>query len=145
MWSRGDFSYRPDDYESEKASNSYLMSVIAVMAGLPFPVINLLATAFFYLANRRAAPFVRWHCTQALLSQAAMLAMNAPALYWTLTIVFGDPPITNLYLSYMITVVLFNLLEFIATVYAAVQTRRGTHVSWWVFGPLADLLVKARP
>jgi len=143
MWSRGDFTYRPDDYESEKASNSYLMSVIALMAGFPLPVINLLATAFFYAANRRASPFVRWHCTQALLSQAAMLAMNAPAVYWSLSILFRDAPLTNLYLSYMVTVVIFNLLEFVATVYAAVQTRRGTHVSWWVFGPLTDALVKA--
>ncbi|HLB01317.1 MAG TPA: hypothetical protein VJO14_08025, partial [Bacteroidota bacterium] len=79
MWSLRNFSYRPDDYESEKASNSYLMSVVAVMAGLPFPVVNLLATAFFYAANRRARYFVRWHCMQALLSQVAMLAMNGPA------------------------------------------------------------------
>jgi len=142
MWSIGEFSYRPDDYESEKASNSYLMSVVAVMVGLPFPVVNLVATFFFYLANRRSKYFVRWHCTQALLSQAAMLAMNAPALYWTLSIVFGDATVTNLYLSYLITVIFFNLLEFIATVVAAVQTRRGRHVAWWVFGPLADLLVR---
>lgn len=142
MWNVRDFTYRPDDYESEKASNSYLMSIIAVMVGLPFPVINLLATAFFYLANRRSKPFVRWHCTQALLSQATMLAMNAPALYWTLSILFGDYTVTNLYLSYMLTVVFFNILEFIATVYAAVQTRRGRHVVWWVFGPVADAIVK---
>ncbi len=142
MWSLGDFSYRPDDYESEKASNGYLMSVVAVMVGLPFPVVNLAATLFFYMANRRSAYFVRWHCTQALLSQAAMLAMNVPALYWTLSIIFGDDTVTNLYLSYMITVVLFNILEFIATVVAAVQTRRGRHVVWWVFGPLADVMVR---
>ncbi len=142
MWSLGDFSYRPDDYESEKASNSYLMSVVAVMVGLPLPVVNLVATLFFYVANRRSAYFVRWHCTQALLSQAAMLSMNVPAFYWTLSIVFGDGTVTNLYLSFMITVVLFNLLEFIATVFAAVQTRRGRHVVWWVFGPLADVMVR---
>lgn len=142
MWSLGDFSYRPDDFESEKASNSYLMSVVAVMVGLPFPVVNLVATFFFYVANRRSKYFVRWHCTQALLSQAAMLAMNAPALAWTLSIVFGDPTVTNLYLSYIITVVLFNLLEFVATVVAAVQTRRGRHVAWWVFGPLTDVMVR---
>jgi len=142
MWSLRNFSYRPDDYESEKASNSYLMSVVAVMAGLPFPVVNLLATAFFYAANRRARYFVRWHCMQALLSQVAMLAMNGPALYWTLSIVFGGGTVTNLYLSYILTIVFFNLLEFIATVYAAVQTRRGRHVVWWVFGPVADLVVK---
>jgi len=142
MWSLKEFSYRPDDYESEKASNSYLMSVVAVMVGLPFPVVNLLATAFFSLANPRSRYFVRWHCTQALISQVAMLSMNAPALYWTLSIVFGDNTVTNAYLSYIITVVVFNILEFIATVYAAVQTRHGRHVVWWVFGPLTDMMVR---
>jgi uncharacterized membrane protein len=143
MWTRPPFAYRPDEYESEKASNSYLMSVIAVMAGLPFPVINLVATAFFFFANRRGNYFVRWHCTQALLSQAAMLAMNAPGLYWTLSILFGPASVTNLYLSYILTIVIFNLLEFIATVYAAVETRKGRHVQWWVFGAMTNALVKA--
>ena len=37
--------YKPAEHELEAASNSYLMSLLAVMAGLPFPIINLLATA----------------------------------------------------------------------------------------------------
>src|SRR5512134_735404 len=98
MWTRPPFSYRPDEHESEKASNSYLMSVIAVMAGLPFPVINLAATAFFFFANRRERYFVRWHCTQALVSQAAFIAMNLPGVWWTASIVFGPASVTNLYL-----------------------------------------------
>ena len=47
------FPYKPDDYEAEKASNSYLMSVVAVIAGLPLPIINLVATAIFFLGNRK--------------------------------------------------------------------------------------------
>jgi uncharacterized membrane protein len=143
MWSTPHFAYRPDEYESEKASNSYLMSVIAVMAGLPFPVINLVATAVFFFANRGERDFVRWHCTQALLSQAAMLAMNAPGVWWTAAIIFGPASVTNLYISYILTIVLFNLLEFIATVYAAIETRKGRHVEWWVFGPMTNALVRA--
>jgi hypothetical protein len=143
MWSTPQFAYRPDEYESEKASNSYLMSVIAVMAGLPFPVINLVATAVFFFANRGERFFVRWHCTQALLSQAAMLAMNAPGVWWTAAIIFGPASVTNLYISYILTIVLFNLLEFIATVYAAIETRKGRHVEWWVFGPMTNALVRA--
>lgn len=142
MWSTPPFTYRPDEYESEKASNSYLMSVIAVMAGLPFPVINLVATGFFFFANRRGRFFVRWHCTQALISQAAMLSMNAPGVYWTLTIIFGSATVSNPYLSYIITIIIFNLLEFIATMYAAIETRKGRHVEWWVFGPLTNALVR---
>ena len=123
-----EFVYKPDEYESEKASNSYLMSVVALMVGLPFPVVNLIATAMFYLGNRKGRYFVRWHCMQALLSQALTVVMNAVGVYWTLSIVFGDNVVTNSYIAYLITIVLFNLLEFSATVYAAVQTRKGRHV-----------------
>ena len=56
------FPYQPMEHEAEKASNSYLMSVIALMAGLPLPIINLIATAMFYIGNRKGPYFVRWHC-----------------------------------------------------------------------------------
>jgi hypothetical protein len=138
-----DFYYRPDEYEGERASNSYLMSVVAVMVGLPMPVINLIATAIFFFGNRKGTYFVRWHCMQALLAQAITVAMNVVGVYWTVSILFRGHDITNNYISYMITIFLFNLAEFIATVYAAVQTRKGRHVSWWLFGPLTDLIVKA--
>jgi len=137
------FLYPPNEYESEKASNSYLMSVIAVMIGLPLPVINLIATTIFFLANRRASHFVRWHCMQALLSQGFTFPINIAGVYWTLSILFGANIISNSYIAYIITIVVFNLTEFIATIYAAVQTRKGNHVEWWLFGPLTNLLIKA--
>ncbi|MBY0486365.1 MAG: hypothetical protein K2P85_04130 [Flavobacteriaceae bacterium] len=46
------FPYKPSDHESEKASNSYLMSLVALVAGLPLPIINLIATFFFFIANK---------------------------------------------------------------------------------------------
>lgn len=138
------FPYKPDDYEAEKASNSYLMSVVAVMAGLPLPIINLIATAIFFLGNRKGSYFVRWHCTQALLSQLTVLVMNSAGFYWTLSIIFGNKTPTNDYIAYMITIVLFNLFEFIATIYAAVRTRKGQHVELWFFGPLTATICKPR-
>jgi hypothetical protein len=137
------FAYKPDDYESEKASNSYLMSVVAVIAGLPLPVINLIATVAFFFGNRKGTYFVRWHCMQALLAQAFTLAMNVVGVYWSVAIFFGSHHITNNYIAYIITIIVFNLAEFIATLYAAIRTRKGAHVVWWFFGPLTDLLVKA--
>ena len=47
-----EFDYKPGDHEAEKASNSYIMSLVAVVAGLPLPIINLLATLIFYMGNR---------------------------------------------------------------------------------------------
>jgi len=134
--------YQPNDYESEKASNGYLMSVVAVMVGLPLPIINLAATGFFYLGNRRSTYYVRWHCTQALLSQIFIVAMNSVGLSWTLGIVFGDKILTNQYIAYILTIIIFNLAEFIMNLAAAIKTRKGKLVYLWLFGPLSDLLCR---
>jgi hypothetical protein len=143
MAASASFPYAPDDFESEKASNSYLMSLIAVMLGLPLPIVNLIASALFFAGNRKGTYFVRWHCMQMLLTQIVTLFANAAGVYWTLAIVFGSRTATNSYIAYIITIVLFNLFEFIATIYAAMRTRKGRHVVWWLFGPLADVLVRS--
>ena len=136
------FAYRPTDHESERASNSYIMSLIAVMVGLPLPIINLIATLIFWLGNRKSAFFVRWHCTQALLSQASLLFINSAAFWWTIGIIFSSKEIDNSYIAYIITVLFFNIIEFIATIYTAIQTRKGIHVEWWIYGELTHLLCK---
>jgi uncharacterized Tic20 family protein len=138
-----EFSYTPDDYENERASNSYLMSLVVIMVGLPLPIVNVIASAIFYFSNRKSAPFVRWHCTQTLLAQVCTLPVNAAGLYWTLGIIFDRTTVSNNYIAYIFTIVLFNLAEFIATVYAAIQTRKGKHVVWWFFGPMTERMVKA--
>ncbi len=137
------FSYRPGDHEAEKASNSYLMSLIALIAGMPLPIINLIATFIFYMGNRKGTYFVRWHCTQALLSQCSLLLVNSYGFWWTVSIVFGPESISNRYIAYIITILLFNIVEFIATIYTAIQTRKGYHIEWWLYGNLTNLICKA--
>ncbi|MBI4428650.1 MAG: DUF4870 domain-containing protein [Ignavibacteriales bacterium] len=132
----------PNEYESEKASNSYLMAVVVIMFGLPLPIVNLIASVIFYVANRKAGHFVRWHCTQNLVAQVLTFFANAAGVYWTAGVVFGEREVTNTYIAYIMTLLLFNILEFIAAIYAAVRTRKGKHVSWWFFGPLTEVLVK---
>lgn len=139
-----DFPYTPGEHEAEKASNSYLMSLIAVIAGLPLPIVNLIATLIFYLGNRKGTYFVRWHCTQALISQFSLLIMNTIGFWWTIGIIFSMQTITNEYLAYIIAILLFNLLEFIATIYTAVNTRKGIHVSWWFYGDITNILCKSK-
>ena len=136
------FAYEPGEHEAEKASNSYLMSLVAVIAGLPLPIVNLIATVVFYMANRNGTYFVRWHCTQALLSQASVLVMNTAGFWWTIYILLGDKQIDNAYISYMITIVAANLLEFIATIHTAIKTRDGKHVEWYFYGDLTNLICK---
>jgi uncharacterized Tic20 family protein len=136
------FTYKPSEHESEKASNSYLMSLVALIAGLPLPIINLLATFFFYLANRKGTYYVRWHCTQALFSQLALLGINSASFWWTVSILFTDEKVSNQYFAYIFTVIVFNLLEIFSTVYAAVQTRKGKHIQFLFFGNITNLICK---
>jgi uncharacterized membrane protein len=134
--------YTPDEHESEKASNSYLMSLIAGIAGLPLPIINLVATLFFWLGNRKGTYFVRWHCIQALFSQLSLLFVNTWGFWWTMKLIFGSATISNSYIAYIILLLIVNVIEAIATVYAAVQTRKGIHVRFELFGDITDLVVK---
>lgn len=136
------FHYEPGEHEAEKASNSYLMALIAIIAGLPIPIINLIATLGFYIGNRKGTYFVRWHCTQALVSQLSLIAMNSYGFWWTIYIIFGSDMVTNNYISYIIAIIVFNVLEFAATIYTAIQTRKGIHIQWWFYSDITDLICK---
>lgn len=132
------------EHEAEKASNSYVMSIIAIFAGLPFPLINLIATLIFFLGNRKGTYFTRWHCTQALLSQVSLLIINTIGVVWSAMIIFDKREISDSYIAYLVTLLLFNLAEFIATVNAAVKTRKGIHVEWYFYGTLTDMLCREK-
>ncbi|MFM2305785.1 MAG: hypothetical protein RLZZ367_454 [Bacteroidota bacterium] len=140
MTTTSGFSYEPSDHEAERASNSYLMSLIAVIAGMPLPIINLLATLIFYMGNRKGTYFVRWHCTQALLSQLSLLLVNSTGFWWTVSIIFTSEEITSKYIAYIITAFVFNVAEFIATIYTAIQTRKGIHVKWMIYGEMTNTI-----
>jgi uncharacterized Tic20 family protein len=144
MFNKRPFYYIPQPHEAEKASNSYLMSLVAIMGGLPLPVVNLIATFFFYRANREAGPFVRWHCTQALLSQISLVIINGFAFWWTMLVIFRGHTINSSYIAYIICVLVFNLIEFIATIYSAIQTRKSKHVEWWFYGSLTNLIYQGK-
>ncbi len=138
------FNYKPYDSELERASNSYLMSLVALVAGLPFPIMNLLASAFFYLGNRKSTPFVKWHCTQALLAQLGLFIFNTVGFWWTISIIFEGVQVTNQYIAYIITIVACNLVEFIFTLYLATQTRKGNHIEMYFFSDITNLICKTK-
>ena len=138
------FSYEPGEHEAETASNSYLMSLIAIIVGLPLPIINLIATLIFYLSNRKSTYFVRWHCTQALLSQLSMLFINSYGFWWSVSIIFTKETITSNYIAYLIAAIIFNLTELIVTIYTAIKTRKGVHVEWWFYGTLTNIICKSK-
>ncbi len=131
-----------DEDSAEKSSNVYLMSLIGVMAGLPLPILNLLATIIFFVGNKKAQPIVRWHCIQGMLSQFVLFIFNSISFWWTISIIFYKEEISNNYLSYLLFVIILNVLELISTIYTAIKVRKGQHVEWWFYGPITNLLLK---
>jgi len=128
--------------DAEKASYSYLISTVVLMVGLPFPLLNMIATFIFYMANRRKSYFVRFHCLQSLLSQILIVVMNSTTLIWLLNIVFQKTAISNFYFGFLFTVILLNLTEFIISIYASIQVRKRKDVRYFFFGPLTEVICK---
>ena len=128
--------------EREYASNSYLMSLFALFIGLPLPIFNLLATVIFYLGNRKSTRFVKWHCTQALISQLAIFFFNTAGFWWTMAIIFNRKEVSNAYIAYLILILLLNGIEIISTIYTSIKTRKGIHVRWFLFSDITDNLLK---
>ena len=141
--------------EYEQASNSYLMSVVSVMAGTFLPVVNFIAAVIFYLGSRNSTYFVRWHAIQSALGQAVLIPVNSIAFAWTLRILLRDFPreygdeahlFDNFlyaplyYWAYIGIVLLLNLIEFFVTIYAAVQVRKGHNVRWFLLANITDSL-----
>lgn len=135
-------TYKPSYEEAEDASNSYLMSLIAIIVGVPLPIVNLIATIIFYLNNLKSSYFVRWHAIQTLLSQLSVLFVNSFGFWWTIDIIFFDDEFTAKYFAYIITLIIFNLIEFIATIYTAIQVRKGKHVSWFIYGEFTNVICR---
>jgi uncharacterized Tic20 family protein len=127
-------------YEYESASNSYLMCVVSVIAGLPLPIINVIASVGYYMAQRKSSYFVRWHCIQAILAQAIMVPFNSVAFGWTLGIIINDRQPTLFYGIYLFIIILLNIVEFVTVIITAIRVRNGHNMRWAVIADLTDSL-----
>jgi Zn-dependent protease with chaperone function len=130
--------------DQEKASNAYLMSLIAVVIGLPMPIINLVATGIFYLLSRKGSPFIKWHTTQALVSQIPLFVMNNILFWWTVRILLFGVPLSSIYIAYFILVNIYNIADFYATAISAIKARQGITYRWFMYGVLTDLIMKSK-
>lgn len=140
---RSPFPYSPTESECEKAAYSYMIGLFAVVVALPLPIINLLTACFFYLANRRATYFVRFHSLQNVVAQLPLFVANSVGFWWTVRVLLGWwEPASDLYFGYMLTIILANVIEIIGTIYSSIQVRKGQHVEWWVFGGLTHFFCK---
>ncbi|WP_038031001.1 DUF4870 domain-containing protein [Thermonema rossianum] len=124
--------------EASLAAKGYMMSIVAVMAGLPLPVLNLLATLIFFFSFRKDSLFVRWHAMQAMISQLTLFVVNAAAFWWTMLVVFSDAKANKYYVAYLVLAVLLNIGEFIATLITMHHLSKQRHVRWWFYADYCD-------
>lgn len=128
----------PSEYE--KASNGYLMAVVAVIAGLPLPIINVIASLLYYLGQRKSSYFVRWHCIQAILAQTVMVPFNSFAVAWTISLFINEETPNMYFIMYVLFVLVFNIVEFFTVIITASQVGKGKNVRWFLIANITDAL-----
>jgi uncharacterized membrane protein len=122
---------------------AYLMMFAAIGAGLPLPIINLIAAIIYYFLNRSKSRFVHFHSLQSLLSQLPTSLLNAGLVFWTMQrwiwmdCGFFKCPYWNEYVGYLCAVVLANIAYFIFGIIAAIKARQGRMYYLVFFGKLS--------
>ncbi len=135
-------TYTPSETERESASNIYILTLMTVMLGLPFPILNLFACIGFYFLQKNKTPFTKFHGLQAITSQVPIILMNSAGIFWTLRVLFHNTPISNEYIAYIITIVIFNITDVVYNIIAAIKARKGLIYSYSFFGLLSWMSIK---
>lgn len=124
--------------EKEDAMGSYLMMFAAVAAGLPLPIVNLIAAVVYYYVSYKKSRFVHFHAHQSLFSQLPTTLVNWAGLYWTLQIfLFDNYILSDYYYAFLVFLVVVNIIYFIFSIVGAVRARSGRFIYFLFFGGLA--------
>ena len=128
--------------EREDAMGAYLMMFAAIGAGLPLPIINLIAVIIYYFLNRSKSRFVHFHSLQALLTQLPTSILNAVLVFWTARRIFDacsfkQCPHWNEYVGFFWLVIIANLFYFVFNIVAAIRARQGRMYYFLFFGKLS--------
>ena len=126
-----------DVREREDAMGAYLMMFAALAAGLPLPILNLVAAVIYYFINRKKSRFVNFHSLQSVLSQLPTSLMNAAAIFWGLRILLGDWTLTDEFKGYVLATLVANLAYIAFSILAAVRARQGRMYYFLLFGRIA--------
>lgn len=131
---------QPDEIpirEKEDAMGAYLMMFAALAAGLPLPIINLIAAIIYYFVNKSKSRFVHFHSLQSLISQLPTSLLNAGLVFWVIRIWMGNYEVNDYFRGYLGLVAVGNIIYFIFSIIAAVRARRGQFYYFLFFGKLA--------
>ncbi len=131
---------QPDDVpirEKEDAMGAYFMMFGALAAGIPLPVVNLIAAIVYFYLNKKTSRFVHFHSLQSLLSQLPVTLINWGGFYILIRIIFFEDSFTDVYQGYVIFLIVANLSYFIFSLVAAVRARKGRFFYFLFFGRLS--------
>jgi len=141
---------QPEDIptrEREDAMGGYLMMFAALAAGLPLPIINLIAAVIYFYINKAKSRFIKFHAYQSLISQIPTTLINAGLVFWTVRLFFYQSITFNevfsvgseyeIYWGYLIMVLIANLLYMIFSLVAAFNARKGQFFYFLFFGRMA--------
>jgi uncharacterized BrkB/YihY/UPF0761 family membrane protein len=131
---------QPDEIskrEKEDAMGAYLMMFAALGAGLPLPMINLIASIVYYYVNRGKSRFVRFHLIQSLWSQLPVTLLNGALVVWTVRIFYTQGEFGRTFMGLLFAAVLFNIVYVGFSLYAASLARKGRFYYFVFFGRLA--------
>ena len=111
-------------------------------AGIPWPPLNLLAAVIYFFTSTKTSRFVSFHAYQSLLTQIPTSIMNASAVAWIVILFIKDYPLdtyeyADLFWTYIVFVVLLNLVYMVFSIVACIHARRGRFYYFWVFGRIA--------
>lgn len=124
--------------DREDGMGAYLMMFAAIGAGLPLPLLNLLASIIYYNIFKKADLFVRFHCHQALFSQLPLTLLNAIGTFWAARAFFSDTWFfTDALKGYLIMLVIANIIYITFGIIAAVKARSGKMYYFWIFGKIS--------
>ena len=122
--------------EREDAMGAYLMMFAAVAAGLPLPIINLIAALIYYFINKSKSRFVHFHSLQSLYSQFPTSILNGGMVFLMVRIWFFDWEWNDYGKGYLGIVIVANLIYFAFSIVAAVNARKGRFYYFLFFGKL---------
>ena len=133
--------------EREDAMGGYLMMFAAMAAGLPLPIINLIAAVIYFYINKGKSRFIKFHAYQSLVSQIPTTLLNAGLVFWSVRLffyqsnsfdeVFSVGSEYEIYWGYLVTVMIANLFYFIFSLVAAFKARKGQFYYFLFFGKMA--------
>jgi uncharacterized membrane protein len=124
--------------EKEDAMGAYLMMFAAWGAGLPLPLLGLIASLIYFYVNKKTSRFTAFHAYQALLTHIPISTLNAACVIWGFLLFFVEKWHPNRHFwAFCLFCSIWNALYMIFSIIACVKAHKGRFYYCWVFGRLA--------